>query len=293
MKTLYIKILNRLKIISFFNLKSTILLNKKRFKIPIIQGIGYTNLNVSEPWMTELLNIILPVGDKKFVDVGVNIGQTLLKLKSVGSDIKYIGFEPNVNCIHYVDKLIHENDFQNITIVPIGISSETTLGELNFYFDTSIDSSASMLSDFRPNQKIVKKKFIPLFDINKIKRIIDLTDISILKIDVEGAELEVLKSFKDIICENAPIILIEILPVYNIENDFRLKRQNDIQNLIKGTNYSIFRVIKNAEILDDLIEIKEIGIHSDLNQCEYVLVPNYKKEKFIFSLNRWLKNEIR
>ena len=291
MKTFYIKILNRLKIISFFNLKSTIILNKKRFKIPIIQGIGYTNLNVSEPWMTELLNVILPVGDKKFVDVGVNIGQTLLKLKSVSSDIKYIGFEPNVNCIHYVDKLIHENDFQNITIVPVGISSETTLGELNFYFDTSTDSSASMLSDFRPNQKIVKKEFIPLFDINKIKRIIDLTDISILKIDVEGAELEVLKSFKDIIFENEPIILIEILPVYNFENDYRLKRQNEIQNLIKETNYSIFRVLKNAEILDDLIEIKEIGIHSDLNQCEYVLVPNYKKEKFIFSLNQWLKNE--
>jgi FkbM family methyltransferase len=291
MTTFYIKILKRLKILSFFNFKSIILFNKKKFKIPIIQGIGYANLNISEPWMTDILNIVLPLGDKKFVDVGVNIGQTLLKLKSVSSDIEYIGFEPNVNCIHYVHKLIHENYFQNITIVPVGISSETTLGGLNFYCYSSTDSSASMLYDFRPDQKIVKRDFVPLFDVNKIKKIIDLTDISILKIDVEGAELEVLNSFKDIIFENEPIILIEILPVYNFENNYRLNRQNEIQNLIIETKYSIFRVVKNAEILDDLIEIKEIGIHSDLNQCEYVLIPNSKKEKFIFFLNRWLKNE--
>jgi FkbM family methyltransferase len=291
MSNFLIKLLNKLSLLPFFNLHGKISLNNKNFKIPIIHGVGYSNLNISEPWMTELLKIILPIDDKKFVDVGVNIGQTLLKVKSVKSDIDYIGFEPNPNCLQYVDNLIRVNFLKNITIVPVGISSETTLGELNYYYDSSTDSSASMLSDFRPEQKIVKKEFIPLFDVSKLKQIINLIDISILKIDVEGAELEVLSSFKDIILENQPIILIEILPAYSLENTFRVNRQNEIEKLLFDSGYSIFRVVKNLEILVDLMEINEIGIHSDLNQCEYVMIPTLKKEKFIKAFNQWLNHE--
>ncbi len=278
-------------LLSVLNLRGKLLLNNVKFKIPIIQGVGYSNLKISEPWMIEIMKIILPLGDKKFVDVGVNIGQTLLKLKSVESDIDYVGFEPNSNCVQYIDKLIRVNQFKNITIVPVGISSDTTLGELNYYYDSSTDSSASMLSDFRPEQKIVKREFIPLYEVNKLQHTINLNEISILKIDVEGAELEVLKSFRELIKENEPVILIEILPVYKIENSFRLNRQNEIESLLFEVGYLIFRIIKNDDVLIDIVEINQIGIHSDLNQCEYVMIPISKKEKFIKVFNQWVNNE--
>jgi FkbM family methyltransferase len=292
MANYFLKILNKLRLLPSFNLSGNVLINDVKFRIPIIQGVGYTNLSISEPWMIELLKIILPLGDKKFVDVGVNIGQTLLKLKSVKSDIDYIGFEPNSNCVQYIDNLIRANLLTEITIVPVGISFENTIGELNYYYDSSTDSSASMLSDFRPEQKIIKKEFIPLFDVNKLKSIININEISILKIDVEGAELEVINSFKDLIIENEPIILMEILPVYSLENNFRINRQNEIENLLLSAGYSIYRVLKDRDILVDLVEIKEIGIHADLNNCEYVMIPTSKKEKFIKVLNQWINNEI-
>ena len=55
--------------------------------------------------MIDILKIVLPIENKKFIDVGVNIGQTLLKLKSVSSEIDYIGFEPNPICVNL--SLIH------------------------------------------------------------------------------------------------------------------------------------------------------------------------------------------
>ncbi len=44
-----------------------------------------------------------------------------------------------------------------------------------------------------------------------------LGKIAMIKIDVEGAELEVLTSIKYEIKENHPIIIVEILPAYNKE----------------------------------------------------------------------------
>lgn len=256
-----------------------------------MQKVGFGNLSMSEPWMVEILNIVLSLDNKIFVDVGVNVGQTLMKLRSVSSEIKYIGFEPNPMCVNYVSQLVKENDFNNISIIPVGISDKTEVGVLNFFYASRTDSSASMISEFRPEQKIERKEYIPLFDLRKIMDAIDLNAISVLKIDVEGAELEVLNSFYSLIKDQKPIILIEILPAYNKENIFRIKRQNKIQTMLNKAEYSIFRVIKENDILLDLEEISDIEIHSDLNRCEYVMVPNVKKNKFKNSCQYKLKRQ--
>ncbi|MCK5401077.1 MAG: FkbM family methyltransferase [Flavobacteriaceae bacterium] len=277
---IFIRALIKFRILRFLNINGTISLNKKKYKIPIIQGVGLSNLIMSEPWMIDLLEIVLPIENKRFIDVGVNIGQTLLKLKSVSSEIEYIGFEPNPMCVNYVDLLVKNNNFKRISVIPVGISDKTEIGVLNFFYSSSTDSSASMIAEFRPGQKIDRKEFIPLFDLERLKETINLDVVSVLKIDVEGAELEVLSSFKSIIKDKQPIILIEILPAYNDQNLFRVERQNKIQLMLSEAGYSIHRVIKENDILLNLEEISEIGIHSDLNKCEYVMVPDNKKEKF-------------
>lgn len=290
MNTIFIKALNKFRILNLLNIHGTISLNKKTFKIPILQKIGISNLFMSEPWMIDILKIVLPIENKNFIDVGVNIGQTLLKLKSVSSEINYIGFEPNPICVNYAVKLINENNFDNTLIIPAGISDKNEMGLLNFFSQSETDSAASMIEDFRPDQKIFKKEFIPLYNIESFKNKINLDSISILKIDVEGAELEVLNSFKKEIEEKSPIILIEILPVYNANNLQRLERQNMIQNMLKDFGYSIFRVIKKDDILLDFQEISEIGIHGNINNCEYVMVPKVKKEVFKNNCQQRLKS---
>ena len=275
-----VKVLRKINAFKFFNFNKTIRIGDKKFVIPVSDNIGYSNLNISEPWMIDVLKIVLPMGNSSFVDVGVNTGQTLLKLKSVSSDIEYIGFEPNPFCVNYVSKLIARNGFENTTIVPVGISDNSELGVLNFLEDSKADSSASMIAEFRKDHVIKRKEYIPLFNFEDLRDKINLDSISVLKIDVEGAELEVITSFKKELAKSETILLLEILPAYNEENTFRIERQNKIQKLLFDLNYSIFKVLKKNDLLLDFEEVKAIGIHSDLDLCDYVVVPNAKIDRF-------------
>jgi FkbM family methyltransferase len=261
------------KLLVFFNFTFRIKLNDKKFKIPILGGLGIANRSISEQWMIDLLKMLLPIAGSKFIDVGVNIGQTLLAVKCIDEEIKYIGFEPNPSCIHYVKKLIKTNLFKNTVLVPIGISTRSNLGELNFYSENDDESSATMVADFR-EKKIIRKELVPQFRVENIKDQINFKDMSILKIDVEGAELKVVESFKTEIKNYYPFILMEILPVYNeLENPKRLQNQIRLQNILGEMSYSIFLIIKNNNELIELRKISRIGIHSNINNCDYLFVP--------------------
>lgn len=276
------------KIASFFNFTLSIRLSGNYFRIPIMGGLGYANVKMEEKWMIVLINNILKMESSKFVDVGANIGQTLLKLRSIDEDINYIGFEPNPSCNHYLQRLIKRNAIKNVTILPVGISTKTEIGALHFYEDNVTDSSASILSNFREN-KILHKAFIPLFNVETLLNTIDFDKISILKIDVEGSELEVLQSFKKQIHDSNPFILMEILPVYDeLKNSIRFHRQNNIKAILDELNYSIFRIKKNKNKLLGLSKIENFGVHSNLNDCDYVFVPNIKSDKFTDSFKVYL-----
>lgn len=285
MNKFFLRVLNKFNLLHKVNVVGKIILNNKQFKIPVLGKTGFLNMWMTEPWMIKLLEIVVPLSPGIFVDVGVNSGQTLLKLKSVSGQTEYIGFEPNPSCIFYVNELVRINGFKNVSLLPVGISTETQLGKLFFFDESAMDSSASIVADFRPGQKIEKAEYIPVFSIVAIKQKMDIGKIGIIKIDVEGGELEVLSDLETDIIANQPILLIEILPVYKEDNIKRLQRQNGIEALFLKWDYTVYRVIKQHEQLMDIVEITGIGIHTDLNCCEYAVVPRRLKEDFQKSIS--------
>lgn len=280
MNNTLIKLLFKLKQLHRVNVMGKLSLNHKNFNIPVYGSIGYPNLAMSEPWMIDILKIVLPIERSQFVDVGVNVGQTLLKLRCIDTDIPYVGFEPNPTCVHYVQKLIEANGIKDSRLIPVGVNNKTELGQLHFFSKGSTDSSASMIEGFRPESTVDHVEYIPLFDIQALKTVLDINALSILKIDVEGGELEVLRSFADLLSQYNPIILMEILPAYSDQYPERIERQQEIEGILKERSYHLYRVIKENEELITLTEIEEIGIHSDLNACEYVFIPQSKNNKF-------------
>jgi FkbM family methyltransferase len=290
MTKFFLRAFNKLNLLDKFNLTGKIVLNEKVFRIPVLGRTGFLNMWMTEPWMIDLLKIVLPLSKGVFIDVGVNSGQTLLKLKSVSGDIEYIGFEPNPTCIHYVNELIKTNQFKNVVLIPAGISTTSQITKLFFFDKSDMDSSASIIEDFRPDHTIEKTEFIPVYNMAAVKQSIDTGKIGIIKIDVEGGESEVLSSMKDEITLNQPIILLEILPAYKEDNFIRIQRQDEIQQLFKDLNYSVFRVIKENEQLVQVKAIAEIGIHGDLNSCEYVAVPKRLQEEFLQSSQQKLSS---
>jgi hypothetical protein len=112
---------------------------------------------------------------------------------------------------------------------------------------------------------------------------------SILKIDVEGAEYEILSGLKVEIKKNEPIIFIEILPVYSREHPNRLFRQQKIEELVSELNYFMYKIWLRNNSLECLEKIDQIGINSDINQCDYIFVPQIKIEKFEEYCQQWLR----
>jgi FkbM family methyltransferase len=273
MVNLLVRLLNKLRILQWFNLFASAKLQNRKFIIPVLKGLGKENLDISEKWMMDLFDRLLPFKKGVFIDIGVNTGQTLLKLKAKDNQRIYIGFEPNPNCIFYVQELIRSNKFTNITLYPIGLADKTQLVELNFFTTAATDSAASIITDFRKGSTVYRKEIIPCFKFSDINLALP-EDIAFVKIDVEGAELEVLEGIKSLLIEYRPFIIIEILPVYNMSNADRLHRQQAIERLLSELGYMVLRILKQGDSEVKSLEIiSEIGVHSNLNYCDYVLSP--------------------
>lgn len=257
------KIFNRLGIYKTYSSK----VGDTGFKIPFFNKLGYANFNLAEPWMQLILK---KIGTEKsvFLDVGVNVGQTLLRWKSEFPESEYIGVEPNTDCVYYVNKLISENNIKNAIILPVAFNINASLDFLYINSTDPSDSTASTVKGFRGEENRISMPIVimPYSILSKKK-------FDIIKVDVEGGELNVIKSiFHDGPCE--AIFICEILPVYKKENIERLKNQNEIEDILAKNEYSIFRILKGAKV--GLEAVETIGIHDDLNACDYLFIPNNK-----------------
>lgn len=55
--------------------------------------------------MLKILTSLFKLRSGTFLDIGVNLGLTLIKVKSVNADRNYIGFKPNPACVFYIEEL--------------------------------------------------------------------------------------------------------------------------------------------------------------------------------------------
>src|SRR5450755_3629853 len=238
MHTNFVKLLYRLGLLKSINILSSRKVKKTKISIPVLGGIGLDNIYLPELWMCDLIEYGISVNPGFFIDIGVTIGQTLIKLRAIDRELPYVGFEPNAECVHYINRLVKLNNFKNINLIPVGLFSKNAVITLSLYSESGADPSASLIENFRKNN-------VPVFEYGGIESTKQMGRISMIKIDVEGAELEVLSSLKSVILENQPIVLIEILPAYDKDFTNRVERQNTIAVLMNELGYTILRVHKS------------------------------------------------
>lgn len=250
----------------------------RSIKIPVIKSLGFNNFFEPESWLTMLLKKLIIPNNDCFIDVGVNVGQTLLKVKSLNRSIQYFGFEPNPNCLFYLYELLRCNAFVNTTILPFALSDETGVMDLNLYSDSATDSSASIVPAFR-NKRSTQIK-VPVFNGAEVLQL-GTHKAGIVKIDVEGGELEVIKGVMPVLRRDRPIIICEVLPVYEVSNTQRLARQEELESLIKSLQYQLSLI----DATGTLRLIDSIGIHSDINRINYLFFPKEKREELNNKVN--------
>src|SRR5205823_4155393 len=63
----------------------------RTLKIPLVLGRGFQNVHIGEPWLFKAFEKVLAAREGAFLDVGVNLGQTLIKVKLIDPARRYVG----------------------------------------------------------------------------------------------------------------------------------------------------------------------------------------------------------
>lgn len=241
----FFKVLKKSGLKNAFNFFIRRRINDVELVIPVLGEIGKGNLYSREKWMYELISKITACKEGCFVDVGINIGQTLIHYKTATKDGHYIGFEPNPVCIYYTQQLVQKNKWEHCTIIPCGIHQSNSLMAIHYY-SIGTDSMASFVPGFRSDRKVIKTEFVPCFNIHAIQSVLRDSKISCIKIDVEGSEPEVIKELSETIHEERPFVIAELLPPKDGQDVEGKTRIEQVFNFFMNSGYKTFRVNKNA-----------------------------------------------
>ena len=133
------------------------------------------------------------------IDIGANIGYyTILFSKLVGKKGKVIAFEPEPSNFKLLKENIEINNCKNV--VPFNVALSDSKGKKELYFNPENRGGCSLKNKNLKN--VLKVRTMPLDDIIK--------KANFIKIDVEGAEAEVLEGADKILKQNNLILMIEV-----------------------------------------------------------------------------------
>ncbi len=254
-------------------------LDGQQFIIPLVRNREVDYMFFwTRSWKTDLIQRLANT-DGIFVDIGANIGQTLLDLRITHPAVRYVGFEPNVTCSSYLKELIRANKFENCPIIPLGLSEENRVLPLCRRKDLSTDSAGTILSDVRPGWAY-DVDVVLCFRFDDLYRSLGMKDIGFVKIDVEGAELEVLTGMRMSIQEYRPPILCEVL-FTDVKADLSAHkiRNERLMQLLADLKYEVLQLIKSVdnEHVVDAKRVQEFPSaywtleNKDL--CDYLFIP--------------------
>jgi FkbM family methyltransferase len=101
-----------------------------------------------EQSVDEILRAVFKLKPGAFIDVGANVGQTLIKVLRIDKDRRYIGFEPQTAGCSFIHQFMRTNRLSNHLILPIGLGREEGLASLGLREEN--DVTASMVEEYRP-----------------------------------------------------------------------------------------------------------------------------------------------
>lgn len=153
-----------------------------------------------EPEVTDLITSTLSEGDI-YLDIGSNKGYHLLEAASViGSSGSAIGFEPSPENYNDLSKNVELNEFKNISLNNIAVSNESEEVYLSYGDRSGHGQISTSIGD-------VVVQAVSIDDFIDKKRI-DTDRVRVVKIDVEGAEGDVLEGMQQFLKEGSSCTIV-------------------------------------------------------------------------------------
>jgi len=132
------------------------------------------------------------------IDLGANEGFYVLKVKEMAPKSKIIAVEPNPSAFKVLKKNVEANKLKNIIIVNKAVTSKN--GKINFEIVKGLTEigAVKVYKKFRKRNRL-KKIVVNSITLDRLCKKYKINKIDLLKIDVEGSELDILKSSKNIL----------------------------------------------------------------------------------------------
>lgn len=222
-----------------------------------------------EKGLLDILNQILGPG-QIVIDAGANIGLiSIFCSRKVGNQGMVFAFEPHPDTYLILEKNVRINTCKNIKTIQKALGSESISSKI--YSNFQINRGASSI--------VVHQEDSPSFDINivPLDGILDKNiKIDLIKIDVEGFEMEVLKgAIKFLHNPDPPILIVECS---ESRDNFKYNI-HDLYEFIKSLNdYSIFKFNNGKERISKLeivMSAEELPSHDNI-----LCIPKSKMIRF-------------
>jgi len=195
----------------------------------------------------EIFNIIIndlySNEDKEivFIDVGANIGRYSLFLAKRFPKLKVIAIEPDPDAYSALAKGVKVNGLANVIAMNIAISDVNGVITLFKKYDASLSSIVDSTNTIKTIKVTTKR-------LDDVVGGLGLGCVDWVKIDVEGAELHVLRGFRNGIARFRPRIIIEVKE-FNRESVF---------NFFREFNYECKRIPEDKSSEYYICEPKEL-----------------------------------
>ncbi len=234
--------------------------------ISSIRGNIKMNLNITEYIQSTLYlfrHYELPlmkfieknVKEKQVVfDIGANVGfLTLTFSKQVKKNGKVFAFEPEPNNYKKLQENISLNNFKNISLNNFAVSSINDRLKLYLSDDNNFGTHSLV------NERINSTNFV-IVDTKKIDDFVfqnNIIKIDWIKIDVEGAELDVINGAKKVLSDLKPNLIIEV-----ISENMKKRGLSSIlfkKMMLDEFGYFPFLIDNSGNIKDDLLNNENIS----------------------------------
>ena len=158
-----------------------------------------------------------------YLDVGSNIGLFSTLVAKEFPQGKVFAFDPDPVCYLALTETKIFNTFENLHLIPVGLSDKTGLSE--FYFDPLNHGGHSFdETNIQSGGKPIRSSLWS-FRMDEIVDALNTPRVDMIKVDVQGFEWQVLRGAEKTIIKHRPVLLVEC------EHKYAAAAQADIQKL--------------------------------------------------------------
>ncbi len=204
----------------------TIVINGIRLTLDISDYLShslYFGFEGQEWRSYEKLFSLASKGDN-ILDIGSNIGFTLLNLRKISESGRVIGFEPDKTNYQHCLRNLNQNNFQDIQLFNFGLGKAKALLPMEVRSEMNRGGNRVAVNG--------EGELIQIDTLDSFFPSLDLEKVDLVKIDVEGYELNVLEGGIQTLRRYYPTLFIEV-------SDQNLRDQNASAKSLIQFLYSI------------------------------------------------------